>query len=228
MNPRQQEEEYDNRPYRAVVADDDALARRAVVGVLVAAGFVVVAEARDGEEAVELVRYHKPDLVLMDIVMPRLDGIAATRQVVDEQLHPVVILLTSADQDDLGMLGLRVGASGYLRKDVELDALPRAVVGAIHGEAAVSRRMAMRIIEQLRRASAPGEGFRPVGRQLTRREWEVLDLLCEAMTTEEIARTLVVSDETVRSHVKSILRKLGVKSRREAAIAANRMRGLAP
>jgi len=221
-----QEAEGESRQWRAVVADDDALARRAVATVLRNAGLIVVAEATDGPEAVELVRYHEPDLVLMDIVMPHLDGIAATRKIVEERPHQVVVLLTSADQDDLGLLGLRVGAAGYLRKDVDLEALPRAVVGALHGEAAVSRTMAMQLIQQFRRASAPGEGYRPVSSSLTRREWEVLDLLCQAMTTEEIASTLVVTDETVRSHVKHILRKLGVKSRREAAVAARRMRGL--
>jgi DNA-binding NarL/FixJ family response regulator len=211
------------RPWRAVVADDDALARRAVNDVLRRAGIVVVGEAVNGLEAVELVRYHEPDLALIDIVMPGLDGIAATRRIVEARPHQLVILLTSADQDDVAMLGLRVGAAGYLRKDVDLDALPRALVGALHGEAAVSRTMAMRIIEELRHVPAPGERPSPVGSVLTRREWEVLDLICESMTTDEIATALFVSVETVRSHVKSILRKLGVRSRREAVAAARRM-----
>jgi two-component system, NarL family, response regulator LiaR len=216
------------RPWKAVVADDDALARRTVRDVLREAGIVVVADAANGLEAVELVRYHEPDLALIDIVMPGLDGIAATRRIIAARPHQLVILLTSADQDDVGMLGLRVGAAGYLRKDVDLEALPRAILGALHGEAAVSRTMAMRIIEELRHVPATMERPGPVGSVLTRREWEVLDLIGEAMTTDEIADALFVSAETVRSHVKSILRKLGVRSRREAVAASRRMQGTDP
>jgi NarL family two-component system response regulator LiaR len=217
----------EHEPWRAVVADDDALARRTIDELLRRAGIIVVAEANDGREAVELVRFHEPDLVLMDIVMPDLDGIAATRRILDERPDQVVILLTSAGSDDLGVLGLRLGAAGYLRKDMDLDALPRAIVGALKGEAAISRTMARTLIEQLRRLPAPGEGFRPVHSPLTTREWEVLDLICEGRSTDEIADVFVVSSETVRSHIKSILRKLGVRSRQEATAAARRMRGLA-
>jgi two-component system, NarL family, response regulator LiaR len=216
------------RPWRAVVADDDALARRTIREVLGEAGIIVVADAANGLEAIELVRYHEPDLALIDIVMPGLDGIAATRRIIAARPHQLVILLTSADQDDIGMLGLRVGAAGYLRKDVDLEALPRAILGALHGEAAVSRTMAMRIIEELRHAPATSERPGPVGSVLTRREWEVLDLIGEAMTTDEIADALFVSGETVRSHVKSILRKLGVRSRREAVAESRRMQRTDP
>jgi NarL family two-component system response regulator LiaR len=215
-------------PWRVVVADDDALARRTIDDVLRRAGMVVVAEAVDGREAVELVHYHEPDLVLMDIVMPGLDGIAATRRIVEERPDQIVILLTSAGSDDLGVLGLRVGATGYLRKDVDLEALPRAIAGTLRGEAAISRTMTRTLIEQLRQLPAPGDGLRPVHSPLTTREWEVLDLICEGRTTDEIAAVFVVSSETVRSHVKRILRKLGVNSRQEAAAAARRMRGLDP
>lgn len=215
----------DSRPWRAVVADDDALARRTIADVLRRAGIVVVAEANDGREAVELVRYHDPDIVVMDVVMPDIDGIAATRAILEERPDQVVVLLTGAGSDDLAVLGLRSGAAGYLRKDVDVEALPRAIVGALNGEAAVSRTMMRTLIEQLRRLPAPGEGFRPVHSPLTTREWEVLDLVCEGKGTDEIADVLVVSPETVRSHVKHILRKLGVKSREEATAAARRMRG---
>lgn len=220
------EQDGDHGVWRAVVADDDALARRTINDVLRKAGIIVVAEATDGREAVELVRYHEPDLVVMDIVMPDLDGIAATRSILEEQPDQVVILLTSAGSDDLGVLGLRLGAAGYLRKDVDLGGLPRAIVGALRGEAAISRTMARTLIEHLRRLPAPGEGFRPVHSPLTTREWEVLDLICEGKTTDEIADAFVVSSETVRSHIKRILRKLGVNSRQEATAVARRMRGL--
>jgi NarL family two-component system response regulator LiaR len=212
------------RPLRAVIADDDALARRMVRDVLERAGISVVAEAHDGREAVELVRYHRPDIALLDVIMPHLDGIAATRRIVADIPDQVVILLTHSEDEDLGVLGLRAGAIGYLSKEVDLQALPRALEGALAGEAAISRSMAKRIIEHLRLQPERGRGLRPVESPLTSREWQVLDLLCEQRTTEQIAETLVLSQETVRTHVKRILRKLGVKSRREAVEAADRLR----
>jgi len=121
-------------------------------------------------------------------------------------------------------MGLRAGASGFLAKSVGVDALPRALRGAKAGEAVVSRRMAMRVIEGLRKVREDGSGMRPVRSRLTSREWEVLDLLCDGRSTEDVADTLVLSAETVRSHVKNVLRKLGVSSRREAVEAARRMR----
>jgi two-component system, NarL family, response regulator LiaR len=215
-------------PLRVVVVDDDAFARRAIADVLRRSGTVVVAEAGDGTEGVELVHYHRPDLVIMDIVMPGVDGLAATRRILRDRPDQIVVLLTSSGNDDLGMLGLRMGAAGYLSKEVDLEALPRAIEGTLRGEAAVSRTMAMRVIEQLRRVPPPGKGLRPVHSPLTTREWEVLDLICDGTTTESIADALVVSAETVRSHVKSILHKLGVNSRKEAADAARRMRSVDP
>jgi NarL family two-component system response regulator LiaR len=212
------------RPTRAIVADDDALARRMVKDVLERAGITVVAEAHDGFEALEQVRYHRPDIVLLDVIMPHLDGIAATRRIVAEHPDQLVILLTHSDDEELGILGLRAGAVGYLSKDVDLEALPRALEGALAGEAVISRGMAMRVIESLRR-SPEGRGMRPIHSSLTSREWQVLDLLCEQRTTEQIADALVLSQETVRTHVKSILRKLDVRSRADAVAAANRMRG---
>lgn len=211
---------------RAVVADDDAFARRTMLDALRRAGVTVVAEAADGGEAIELVRHHEPDLVVMDVTMPHVDGISATRRIVQERPEQLVILLTSAADEDLAVQGLRVGAMGYLSKDVDLDALPRAITGVLNGEAAISRAMTRTLIEQLRHAPMPGDGLRPVHSPLTTREWEVLDLICEGLSNDEIAARFVVSPETVRSHVKRLLRKLGVNSRREAAAAARRMRGL--
>jgi two-component system, NarL family, response regulator LiaR len=212
----------------AVVADDDALALRMVSDVLERAGITVLARARDGAETIEAVSSHRPDIVVMDVLMPRMDGIAATREIVHRHPEQVVILLTHATDEDLGLLGLRAGAAGYLRKEVDLEALPRALEGAMAGEAAISRTLAMRLIEQVRQVPPGGLGLRPVRSPLTRREWEVLDLLCDKRTTQEIADALVLSPETVRTHVKAILRKLGVRSRREAVAIARRLRGLPP
>jgi two-component system, NarL family, response regulator LiaR len=209
----------------ALVADADAFARRAVVDVLERAGISVVAEAADGPDAVELAGRHRPHVVLLEIGLPVLDGIAATRRIVADRPDQVVILLSATDDDDLAVLGFRAGAIGFLAKNGDPDALPRAVHGALRGEAAVSRRLAGRVVQQLRLTPAPGSGLRPIQSPLTTREWEVLDLMCEGRTTDEMAGTFVVSADTIRSHIKHILHKLGVNSRREAVAVARRMRG---
>jgi NarL family two-component system response regulator LiaR len=209
---------------RAIIADDDAFARRMIKDALQRAGIVVVAEAHDGREAVELARYYRPDVLLMDVVMPGMDGIAATRAIIKEVPDQRIVILTSSDQEELGILGLRAGAMGFLSKDVDIDALPNTLQGAKRGEAAVSRRLAMRLVEYLRRVPETTTGMRPVKSPLTAREWEVIDLLSESKTTEQMADALVLSRETVRSHVKNILRKLNARSRKEAVEAAERMR----
>jgi DNA-binding NarL/FixJ family response regulator len=214
--------------WRAVVADDKGPARRALSDALRRAGIVVVAEAFDGTEAVELARYHEPDLVVIDIGVSGLDAIAATRRITGAHPGVVVILLTSAGSDNLGVLGLRVGAAGYLDSDLDPMSMARAIVGALRGEAAIPRSLAMRLVEQLRAETSSGEHLRPMSGPLTARQWQVLDLLCEARSTEEIAATLTVSPETVRSHVKGIFRRLNVRSREDAVAVACRLRGLAP
>jgi two-component system, NarL family, response regulator LiaR len=210
---------------RVIVADDDPLARRVVRDALEAGGIIVIAEATNGREAVELSLYYKPDVVLMDLVMPEFDGIQATRRILEREPDVDVVILTSSDDDEVGILGLRAGATGFLNKRAGVEALPRAVRGAVAGEAVVSRRLTMRLVDTIRRTSADGAGIRPVRSRLTPREWEVLDLLCAGQSTEEIADTLVLSSETVRSHIKNLLRKLGVRSRQAAVEEARRMRG---
>ena len=159
----------DMEAFRVIVADDDPLARRMIRSALQDAGFVVVAEARNGREAVELTQYYSPDAVLMDVVMPELDGISATRRILSERPDQLVILLTGADEE-IGLAGLQAGASGYLNKDVDIEALPRALKGAAAGEAAISRTMGTLLIQQLRRAPTrpTTNGLRPVRSSLTR------------------------------------------------------------
>jgi two-component system, NarL family, response regulator LiaR len=211
-------------PLRVIVADDDPLARRVVRDALEAGGIVVIAEAVSGREAIELTLHHKPDIVLMDLVMPDGDGIHATRRILASQPDVDIVMLSSCDDDGAALICLRAGATGFLNKRAGVDALPRALRGAAAGEAVISRRLAMRLIESLRRSRPDGAGLRPISSRLTPREWEVLDLLCAGRSTDEIADSLVVSSETVRSHVKNILRKLGVSSRREAVEEARRLR----
>jgi NarL family two-component system response regulator LiaR len=213
---------------RAIIADDDPFARKMIKEALQRAGVIVIAEAHNGRQAVDLTRHYRPDVVLMDVVMPELDGIAATRRIVKENPGQIIVILTTADDDEIGILGLRAGASGFLAKDVDIDILPQALKGALSGEAAISRKLGMRLVEHLRRAPEGPGGLRPVKSPLTPREWEVVDLLAETKTTDQIAEQLVLASETVRSHVKNILRKLGARSREEAVAIAQRMRSEPP
>lgn len=223
----QQEAEPGDRgdPMRVIVAEDDSLARRMIKESLRRAGIIVVAEAHNGRQAVELANFYQPDVVLMDVVMPELDGISATRQIVKESPEQLVVILTSADEQDMGLVGLRAGACGFLSKDLDVDVLPKALQGAVGGEAVISRQLSMELIRRFRRAPEATTGMRPVKSPLTAREWEVIDLLYEGRTTDEIADSLVLSSETVRSHIKNLMRKLGASSRGEAVAVAQRMRG---
>jgi NarL family two-component system response regulator LiaR len=213
-------------PLRTLVADDDPLVRRLIRDVLQQDGVTVIAEAATGREAVELALFYRPDVVVMDYMMPEMDGIEATRRIYEQDPSIRVVLLTGAGDDALGMRALRAGASGFLSKDMELESLPRALRSSIEGEAAISRRLAMQLVQHFRSAPVGGMGLRPVRSNLTDREWEVLDLLSGGASTDDIARVLVLSNETVRSHLKNLYRKLEVRSREEAVEAAERMREL--
>src|ERR1700754_4910915 len=140
----------DEMPLRTIVADDDPLVRRLIRDTLQRADVTVIAEASTGREAVELALFYRPDVVVMDFMMPEMDGIEATRRIYEPAPSIRVVLLTGAGDEELGLRGLRAGASGYLSKEVELEALPRALRGALEGEAAISRRLAMQLIEQYR------------------------------------------------------------------------------
>ena len=215
-------------PLRVIIADDDPLARRVVRDQLQDAGIIVIAEATDGHDAIQLSTHYQPDVVLMDIVMPGIDGIAATKQIIKQVPGVSVVVLSANEDDELGMLCLRIGAAGFLSKAVSLESLPQALRAARSGEAVISRGLTMRLIEQFRRRSPDGLGMRPVRSPLTSREWEVLDLLCQRYSTDQIADALVLSGETVRSHVKNILRKLEARSRQEAVEVARQLRADAP
>jgi DNA-binding NarL/FixJ family response regulator len=162
----------------------------------------------------------------MDYMMPEMDGIEATRRIYEQAPEIRVILLTGSSDESLGMRGLRAGAAGFLSKDMDLNSLPRALRGSLEGEAAISRKLAIQLVQHDRSAPLGGVGLRPVRSHLTDREWEVLNLLTGSATTDDIARVLVLATETVRSHLKNLYRKLGVRSREDAVEAATRMREL--
>jgi DNA-binding NarL/FixJ family response regulator len=210
---------------RVLIADDDALARQAIRGVLDEdRAYEVCGEAASGSEAISLASLRRPDLIVMDVVMPELDGIAATRRILRTAPDTKIVVFSATTDDDLALLALRAGAIGFLTKGTDIAALPRVLRRVSEGEAAIPRGLATQLVERLRLGPETPEGVRPVRSDLTAREWEVLDLLCAERSTAEIAIELEMSTETVRSHVKHILRKLGVHSRAEAVQAAEGMR----
>jgi DNA-binding NarL/FixJ family response regulator len=209
---------------RVVIADDDAAFRSSVRAGLQGAGIVVIAETDNGRDAIDLAVHFRPDVVLMDVVMLGLDGIDATRRISQRAPEVVVVLLTADEQTELGFLGLRAGADGHLVKGLTMAELVAAVSRAAAGEPVLAPAVARRLIERLRALPEGGLGVRPVRSPLTSREWEVLDLLCAGLTVDGIAERLVLSRDTVRTHVKRILRKLGVHSQAEAVETANGLR----
>lgn len=209
---------------RVLVVDDDPLVRRAIRVGLAAAGIEVAAEASDGAEAVDVAVKEQPDVILMDVDMPRVDGITATLRVRRKLPETPIVMFATTEDPDLGLLGLRAGASGFITKDVSAAALARALQGVARGEAALSRTLTLGLVERLRRMPGQGGGLRPVRSELTSREWQVLDLMMAGASTDGIARELVLSIETVRSHIKHILAKLDAHSREEAVQKATRLR----
>lgn len=215
-------------PTRVLIAAADPLVRRALESVL-QTDFELVGETASAGQALASARELAPDVALVDVMLEDGDGLETAERIVREAPETRVIVLSASEDEDKALRALRAGARGYLRKDIELDALPRAVAGVIRGEAAISRRLSMRVIDELRKTPALGPGLRPTVSELTPREWQVLDLLTTGASTADIAVDLVLSPETVLTHVKNILKKLGVHSRRDAIVQAERLRlGLNP
>jgi DNA-binding NarL/FixJ family response regulator len=206
---------------RVIVADDDALARRSVRGALEGAGMTVIAEAPDGRQAVELALHYRPDLVILDLVMAGMDGVTAMSRIVAAAPDVRCVILSVCSDPEVAVTALRHGASGFLTKhDIDVGELPRILESALRGEVACSRKLLAHVVAELRRSPAGGAGMRPVRSDLSDREWEVLDLIALGRSTAEIAGELYLSTETIRSHVKSLMRKLGVHSRAEAVARA--------
>ena len=204
---------------RVLLADDQALVRAGFRMILKAEpGIEVVGEAGNGVEAVAYARELAPDVVLMDIRMPVLDGIEATRQVVLNETSPRVLVLTTFDLDEYVYGALRAGASGFLLKDAPEEQLVSAIRVIATGGSLFAPSVTRRLIEEFSRRAAPTSP--PQLDELTARELEVLRLVARGLTNGEIAATLVVSEHTVKTHVAHLLRKLGLRDRTQAVVAA--------
>ncbi|HVC84629.1 MAG TPA: response regulator transcription factor [Solirubrobacteraceae bacterium] len=211
---------------RLLIADDQPLMRAGFRAVLEATGDMeVVGEAADGEQAVELARRLRPDVVLMDIRMPVLDGIEATRRLAGHR----VLILTTFGLDDYIIEALRAGASGFVLKDVPTEELVRAVriIGA--GEALLSPAVTRRLLDRVgRRLPASATTTPAAFTELTEREREVFELLARGLSNAEIAELLVVGDATVKTHVSNVLTKLGLRDRVQAVVLAYESGLIAP
>jgi DNA-binding NarL/FixJ family response regulator len=206
---------------RVVVADDEALLRAGLRAILEAAGgVVVVGEAANGEEAVAVVRAERPDVVLLDVQMPRLDGLDAARIILATEDAPRVIMLTTFDLDEYVYAAMHVGASGFLVKDTPREQLLAAVRTVAQGDALLSSSVARRLVERFARASSPPPALRTAAGTLSARELDVWRVLASGRTNAEIASELSISEATVKTHVGRVLAKLGLRDRVQAVILA--------
>ena len=202
---------------KVLIVDDHQVVRQGLRTFLELQDDVIVTgEASDGLEAVEMVRQHKPDVVLMDLVMPRLDGISAMRQVMALGLSTRVIALTSFTEDDQVFPAIQAGASGYLLKDVSPEDLVEAIRAAHRGEATLHPDITRKLMEKVARPAVPEIQVE----DLTQRELEVTRLVAQGRSNHEIAQELVISEKTVKSHVSNILGKLHLDDRTQLAIYA--------
>ena len=216
---------------RVVLADDEQLLRVGFRMILDAHGdFEVVAEAADGREAIAAVAVHQPDVVVMDVRMPELDGIAATETITRKHPDVRVLILTTFDLDEYAFAGLRAGASGFLLKNAPPDELVAAIRTVAAGDAVVAPRVTRRLLETFaQRMPTVAETSRDVRlAQLTDREREVLQAIALGQSNQEIAASLCLSEATVKSHVSRILAKLELRDRVQAVIFAYETRLVEP
>lgn len=202
---------------RILVVDDHPITRDALASLLNQGGFDVVGEAADGAEALELAAALQPDLVLLDLTMAGVDGLTALPGLRETAPEAQVVVLTASGTEDNLLAAIRGGAAGYLLKSEPPERIVAFLRGVAGGEAALSGQVARRLLDQVRSGGRLSGGVPDaVAAALSARELEVLLLLDEHLSTEDIAARLLISEHTVRSHVKSLLRKLGVSSRRGA------------
>jgi two-component system, NarL family, nitrate/nitrite response regulator NarL len=209
-----------------LIVDDHPLTREALGALLAQHGFSVVGQASGGEEAIHVARRLQPKLVLLDLSMPGLPGLEALPRLRDVAPGCEVVVLTASGTEENLLAAIRGGAAGYLLKSEPPGRIAEFLRGVAQGEAALSGEIARRLLDEVRNGGGRRSGVPDaIARVLSAREVEVLLLLDEHLGTDQIARRLYISEHTVRSHVKSLLRKLGVSSRREALEALATVRG---
>ena len=224
-------------PARLIIADDHAIVRKGIEGMLEGEpDLEIVGEAADGREVLELCRCLRPDLVLMDVCMPQMDGLAATRAIKEEMPATAILVLTTYENADYLLEAVGVGASGYVIKDASCFELADAVRRALSGESPLDQKLAMRLLRRITAKNKqyavpalvpdgePGQLLDP----LTPRELEVVRLLAQGKTNRQIAQELVISFATAKVHVEHIIAKLKVSDRNEAAQLAKGAGLLAP
>jgi DNA-binding NarL/FixJ family response regulator len=210
-------------PITVLIADDQRMVRRGFRVILeTEPDITVVAEAGDGREAVELIRLHRPAVALLDIRMPTMDGLHAAREVLalGQGQETRVLILTTFDADEYVYEALRAGASGFLLKDAPADQLVTAVRSIAGGDALIDPAITRRLISRFALAARAPAGLPEELRQLTARELDVLRQVARGMSNNEIARELVVEENTVKTHVSRILMKLGLRDRVQAVVLA--------
>jgi DNA-binding NarL/FixJ family response regulator len=208
-------------PIRVLVVDDQELFRRGLTMLLaVEEGIEVVGEAGDGVEGVELAASIAPDVVLLDIRMPKKPGIEACQSIKDIVPSAKIIMLTVSDEEADLYEAVKSGASGYLLKDSSIDEVAQAVRVVAEGQSLISPSMAVKLIDEFKQMSRPERNHVPGGLRLTERELEVLRLVARSMNNREIAQELYISENTVKNHVRNILEKLQLHSRMEAVMYA--------
>src|SRR3954453_9778676 len=203
-------------PARILIVDDHPLTREALSSLLGAHGLDVIGCASDGAEAIVEAARLQPDLVLLDLSMPGGDGLTALPRLREAAPDCEVVVLTASGTEENLLSAIRAGAAGYLLKTEPPERIVEFLAGVAEGEAALSGAIARRLLEQVREGASQGGVPDSIARALSARELEVLLLLDDHLGTDEIAKRLFISEHTVRSHVKSLLRKLQVSSRREA------------
>lgn len=207
-------------PIRLLVTDDHAIVRKGIVALLATEPTIeVVGEAGDGREAIEQARRLTPDVILMDLVMPGIDGPGAIRTILAGQPQVRILVLTSFASDDKIFPAIRAGAVGYLLKDSDPEQLVQAIHQVFRGESSLDPGIARRLVQELSSQSKLADAR---DRALTEREREVLQLVAKGAANRDVAEQLGISEATVRSHVRSILRKLRLSSRTQAALYALR------